>query len=295
LVELLVVIAIIAILIGLLLPAVQKVREAANRTTCENNLKQIALAFMNHADTYHAFPTGGGGYSVPRTWNGTVPATYMDQQWSWGYQILPFIEQDNLWSLPGDQQVASTPVKLYFCPTRRRPVALSGGPWATFPYPRAMTDYAGNAGTSSQGNDGAGVYGSGSDGVVIQLGGADFVCFPQITDGTSNTLMVGEKHMDDTFVMKEPQPDDNDGYVGGFQDDVVRWGAFPPAPDFYGPLYDWSDIHPGIWQFGSAHTGGFQGVFVDASVHFIQFTINPTTFFNICSRNDGQPLSPDGW
>jgi hypothetical protein len=158
-----------------------------------------------------------------------------------------------------------------------------------------MTDYAGNAGTSNEGYDGAGVYGDGKDGVVIQLGATDFVTFSSITDGTSNTLMVGEKHMNRTFVLREPQADDNDGYVGGFQDDVVRWGAFPPAPDFFGPEYNWSTIHPSIFQFGSAHVAGVQGVFCDGSVHLITYTINPTTFSNLCSRNDGQTLATDGW
>src|SRR5271163_1510709 len=93
LVELLVVIAIIALLIGLLLPAVQKVREAAARTQCENNLKQMALAVHNHNDTYGVLPTGGGAWESNRTFNGNMPAIYPTQQWGWGYQILPFIEQ----------------------------------------------------------------------------------------------------------------------------------------------------------------------------------------------------------
>src|SRR5437660_7241925 len=90
LIELLVVIAIIAVLIGLLLPAVQKVREAANRSTCQSNLKQLALALHARADTHSSFPKGlvwnnGDYYDTPRT--------------GWNYSLLPYIEQDNLYRM----------------------------------------------------------------------------------------------------------------------------------------------------------------------------------------------------
>jgi prepilin-type N-terminal cleavage/methylation domain-containing protein len=292
LVELLVVIAIIGILIALLLPAVQRVRESASRVACSNNLRQIGMAFIHHAENYKYLPTGGNGYRVDRKWAGSgIPADYRTQTWAWGYQILPFIEQGNLYVNTSDEIVSGTPIKLYFCPTRRPPTALSGGDWAVHTYPRAMTDYAGNAGTDSTGGDNGGMYGAGKDGVVIRLGYTDFVSLTDIPDGTSTTLMVGEKHLNLTFVTTEPQPDDNDGYVGGFQDDVVRWGAFPPRADEYLPEYTTATIHPTIWQFGGSHPTGFQAIFVDASVHFIHYTIDPTTFRYLCSRNDGHTVN----
>ncbi len=294
LIELLVVIAIIGILVALLLPAVQKVREAADRISCGNNLKQIGLAFHLHLDAFDHFPTGGGAQKADRTTSSPgSPADYRTQQWAWGYQILPYIEQSNLWGNPDDQLVASTPLKLYFCPSRRPPTALSGGTWAVHNYPRAMTDYAGNAGTAG-GGDGGGAYGTGADGLVIHLGYADFVALRDITDGISNTLMVGEKRMNLAFVTTQCQADDNDGYVGGFQDDVVRWGIFPPAPDGRFPLGTPSTIHPQNWQFGSSHPAGFQAVFADGAVHMIPYSVDPTVFKYLCSRNDGNPVSLDG-
>ena len=291
LIELLVVIAIIAVLIGLLLPAVQKVREAANRMECGNNLKQIGLAFQMHVDITRFLPTGGNGYTVARTMENGVPANYKTQQWAWGYQILPFIEQTNLFENPDDRLVSGTPLRLYFCPTRRPPVALAGGSWAVHDYPRAMTDYAGNACTSDHAGDGGGIYGSGDDGLVIRLGYTNFVRIADIKDGTSNTMMVGEKHMNLTFVTTQPQADDNDGYVGGFQDDVVRWGAFPPQADAFKPEYTTSTIHPDIFQFGASHPGGLQVVFADGAVHVIRYSIDPIIFKRVCSRNDGQVFS----
>jgi prepilin-type N-terminal cleavage/methylation domain-containing protein len=293
LVELLVVIAIIAILMSLLVPAVQQVREASNRTICSNNLKQIGIAVANHYSAQNRFPTGGGGYSSARTMSAGVPTNWKTQNWAWGYQILPYIEQQALWLNPSDQVVSGTPIPMYFCPTRRRPVALSGGTWASISYPRAMGDYGGNAGTSSTGGDGSGAYGDGSvDGVIVKTGKS--VKIREITDGTSNTVLIGEKHMNIYFVEALPQPDDNDGYVGGFEDDVVRWGAFPPAPDKRdGTPYTTSNIHPDIWQFGSSHRGGFFTVFADGAVRFVGFTVDPTVFKGLCSRNGGESVSPE--
>jgi prepilin-type N-terminal cleavage/methylation domain-containing protein len=176
LIELLVVIAIIAVLVGLLLPAVQRVREAANRAKCQNHLKQIGLAFHNHHDSLGYFPDGGEHWdpsAYPRSMAGGAPRTAPNQNWGWGYQLLPYIEQANVWSLADDKAVRSSLIPIYFCPTRRPPMTIlySDGVHC------AMLDYVGNAGTSTDltsttGEPGAAL-GNGNNGVVVRRPGEE--------------------------------------------------------------------------------------------------------------------------
>ncbi len=300
LVELLVVMAIVGLLIALLLPAVQAAREAARRAECTNHLKQIGLACQNHHQALGAFPTGGRYYGAARTWVGSNPAKYLTQDWSWGYQILPFMEQTVVYLIPDDNTAAATPTEGYFCPTRRPPTVLAGGYWASTSLPRAEADYAGNAGSSSLNGDGGGVYGEGYDGVIVEQA-VGIIRFKDIQDGTSHTFLIGEKRMNATYCTTDQQPDDNDGYVGGFQDDVVRFGAatsaygpIVPNPDFQNaPQYTWGapmPIQPPIYEFGSSHPGMAQFVLCDGSVQTIAFTIDPLSFQYWCVRNDGFSL-----
>jgi prepilin-type N-terminal cleavage/methylation domain-containing protein len=154
LIELLVVIAIIAVLIGLMLPAVQKVRQAAARIQCANNLHQMGLAIHSHHDAYNYFPSGGigphgiNGQSTAvgvRTFTNGVPDIYTTQGWGWLYQILPFIEQEALWRVPNDATIVASPLKWMYCPSRGRVEVVDG---------IAVTDYIGNGG--SYGNASAG-------------------------------------------------------------------------------------------------------------------------------------------
>jgi prepilin-type N-terminal cleavage/methylation domain-containing protein/prepilin-type processing-associated H-X9-DG protein len=300
LIELLVVIAIIGILIALLLPAVQKVREAANRASCANNLKQIGTAFHNHHDTYNYFPGGGEGWSSPPNYVNGQPAIGMWQDAGWGFQILPFIEADNVWK--GGQATSDngrvltaigTPNKLFFCPSRRGPQTVvylkAYGPeyLDSIPPPEpdqvitAMCDYA----ASNLENTGVVVRTSGSPAFGPPPQGN--TRFASITDGTSNTLLVGDKRMN-RALLGQWQEDDSEGYTSGFDEDTMRSTTQPPAPDFSQPAN--GVPIDGQKLFGSSHTGGLNAVFADGSVHFIRYGINPTVFSNLGNRSDGQVI-----
>src|SRR5262245_2933941 len=139
LIELLVVIAIIAVLIGLLLPAVQKVREAAARAKCQNNLHQLATGCHNYHDQIGILPTAGrqdflGGRDAT---NPTAPGA--TQWWNWRYQILPYIEQTPPYMLTSNAQVRTTPIALFNCPSRRPPTVVGA---------IILVDYVGNAGSN---------------------------------------------------------------------------------------------------------------------------------------------------
>jgi prepilin-type N-terminal cleavage/methylation domain-containing protein len=299
LIELLVVIAIIAILIGLLLPAVQKVREAAARTQCANNLKQWGLAVHNHHDVLGVFPDGGELFWTPRSMSGGVPTLTPHQNWSCFYQLLPFVEQSNLHRLPTDAQVFGHPLKLVVCPSRGQRIIGN----------RAMSDYAGNGGTDRTGYM-WGAQGNGLDGVICRrfIPGATGsnarspqVHFGLITDGTANTILIGEKALN-LGLLGQSQTDDDSGWTDGWDWDVIRWGHNQP-------LADWRDPNPLAAHnvsyivangqetrhgaFGSSHPGAFQVVMCDGSVRGIRYSIPLGVFMNLSSRNDGNPIVND--
>lgn len=345
LIELLVVIAIIAILIGLLLPAVQKVREAAARSSCSNNLKQLGLAVHNFHDAT--------GTLVPMTIceNNNIPAAFPqipadpDGFASWAVLLLPFVEQDSIyrkWNLQiqasrQDPAAYQVQVKTYICPSRPEP-ALSVNDFAT--PGGALGDYAPNLGTVNgvnniKRNDGPIIEATqtfaSSGGFTIVTSWKSRLTLTDIVDGTSSTLMIGEKHIRPSS-MRNGRGRNEDRSVFGGQNNSTRRNAgikrggtnaledhgysyppgFPlPNPVPSGvqqrPLADPSlenypcnpgencdANHPNANQyFGGPHSGVCQFVFCDGSVKAIKTSVDIYTLTYLATRNGGEPISGD--
>ena len=282
LIELLVVIAIIAILIALLLPAVQQAREAARLSQCRNHLKQIGLAFNNYHDIFRTLPDGGkNGCDDPVnpamnpavdcvTGASLINAPFNRSEWPWTYQILPQMDNSPLYRQSNDALVRRTPVTSYYCPTRRNPIVISG---------RAKLDYAGCRGITTT-NGVTPVI----DGVLTRRG-QKAIRIQDVRDGTSSTVMVGEKQLN--IGNLGLTTDDNESYVSqGWEVGIYRTG-----PNVAGtarlPAKDTNDSTSTASSpsFGSSHQTGFQVVFFDGHVRLLNFKISFQTFRALCTRN----------
>lgn len=282
LIELVVVIAIIAVLMGLLLPAVQKVREAAGRISCANNLKNIALAFHQHHDAYQVFPSNGGWdgqQEIPSTTGVPTPIVMIEygdppniHHWgvgvpgqaptaqigSWAYALLPFVEQQAIYQ----DQAWTIPVRIYICPSRRSAAAqleiasdqygtYTGGGWSW-----GKTDYAVNS--------------------FVVPNRPSCLSMANLTDGASSTLLIGEKSLDPKNYLTGTWFWDEPFFFGG-SGGTSRSGTaiYPDAPDVLFP-YNWGAVHPAGAQFALA----------DGSVRLIAFGTNRNTV--------GALMTPDG-
>jgi len=304
LIELLVVIAIIAILIGLLVPAVQKVREAAARSQCQNNLKQIGLALHNYHGVFKKFPPG---------WVGTGAAPNLS--YGWPTFTLPYLEQNNLYKSIGPDttplgtvfktNLASLqlPVSTFICPSDSS--GTQGDLNDNRPFTKAVpgqtvyiakSNYPGNAGDYT-GNLGCGT------GIFYQDSKTRIT---DITDGTSNTLLVGERDSGDilngtvrgrysALIAGMSTAAGENGNAG--TNALVGWTYFQPMTGVNGTLKTPASC------FGSTHTGGMNMLLCDGSVRFISLDVPwgdvstantaPQLFNILGGARDGRVLSGD--
>jgi prepilin-type N-terminal cleavage/methylation domain-containing protein len=287
LIELLVVISIIALLMGLLLPAVQKVREAASRAKCQNNLRQIGIAIHNYHGAIGKLP----------------PNRLSDLHATWAVYLMPYLEQDNLyrqWVLVNPYYVQNdvarlTPVPIYFCPSRRAPDTPPGQSILTdinddppdpnnVHVPGALGDYGACTGTDNcDGCDCDGrIYNGAFRAAYNQYSKVmGYLSFNTITDGLSNTFFVGEKHVVlNNFGVREL---DCSLYNGDYWTCSSR-SAGPNYPLAQSPTED------RYINFGSYHPGICQFLFGDGSVRVLANNTDPNILALLANISDGQPI-----
>lgn len=276
LVELLVVIAIIGVLVGLLLPAVQAAREAARRSSCLNNLSQLGLAMHHHEFSVEHLPSGVINEDGP------IRHEEMGKHISWVVQILPFIEQSNLYQhfdfdagayAPENQPVRAASVSILTCPSS--PFRLVGDDSVT-ESAIGVSNYAGCH------HDREAPIAADNNGLLFLN---SKVRYSEILDGSSQTLLIGDML---------PYPD-HLGWVSGTRSTLRNTGSFGrPGPlelrvqnrlEEMGPL--------DVGGFGSYHVGGGNFTFADGSVRFLTESIDPELLRQLGNRADGEILIDD--
>jgi prepilin-type N-terminal cleavage/methylation domain-containing protein len=312
LIELLVVIAIIAVLVGLLLPAVQKVREAAARASCSNNLKQLALAAMNYESSYGKLPPGINCVVTNKTYASKFPPPpSAGLSFNWRIALFPYIEQGNLYNslnlvtasgtnsqynnCNGPTSVGTTQVKTLVCPSDILPPSGSttyttGG----VTYYLSLASYGGNGGS----NSGYWENSTPQDGVYAIN---STVRLMQITDGTSNTILNGERfHFDPNFDKLYPTETINTygawawANENSTEDNLLSAqapiGYMVPAGVTSDPGYVYDDTR--IGAYGSGHPGGANFVLVDGSVHFLSTSVSQPVLLALSTRAGGEVINP---
>ncbi|MCA9201594.1 MAG: DUF1559 domain-containing protein, partial [Planctomycetales bacterium] len=273
--ELLVVIAIIGVLVAMLLPAVQAAREAARRSSCSNNLKQIGIAFQNYHDTYKTFPPSYANYGN-------------EIRWGWGTFILPFIEQQPLFdTLDPNRQSGLNPTNTNPTPAQRalqQHLEAYRCPSDPF-HNRLNTRYHGTGlGPSSY------VVSEGVAGYEPNTDRGDAIRLAEILDGTSNTILVGERD----HGLPANVTHSHVGAVWVGRRSSTASVGFRPVWKINLVDYTGTDYWNGgggctRYALKSQHPGGVQVVFCDASVHFLPETIDAATGGN-CGDSTSDPV-----
>ncbi len=305
LIELLVVIAIIAILIGLLLPAVQKVREAAGRAKCQNNLKQLGLGVHNFHDALGRFP-----YSGSETNNAGCCLTNSIPYWSWMARTLPYLEQQNLYNQGGIGQnapllswdgskwvpnaILQVQVKTFLCPADKAESGPRTGTANISPSSTLVgqTNYKGVAGSNwawgnYPNNVGSPYFTNGLDkgnGIFYRSDVQRKLTLLHITDGTSNTFMIGEDI-----------PDMNIHCAWPYSNTTTGTCAIPPnlgPPPLTAPagVNVTAGNWPNVYSFRSKHPTGLQFCMADGSVRFVSQSISLATYRAAASIDGGETL-----
>lgn len=313
LIELLVVIAIIAILIALLLPAVQQAREAARRTQCRNNQKQIGLALHNYHDTFNTFPIGN-------LWGGQYDG--LSNGWSWIAYILPYIDLTNDYNQlsfeypgrcseyfgqqetlsPGIDWTWRSPKPILNCPSDPNSGRVFTGTTGSGIYlvtngSMATSNYLGVCGKTLKWNcninDLWGIFDQGPSQICEDTSGYEGVFYSnsrtrigQITDGTSNTCIVGERGQNVSLTYGWPLCGRGYPPLGsGRKDHILEMFVFSKGvPD------DNPDSDPSNQKYWSWHEGGSHFLLGDGSVHFISYSINQGIYQALGTRDRGETI-----